>query len=102
MDVNGLYLRAPNRVSVVRYQTLFRLTWQNTERVNSRDLDDINDLHNLQESESEDTLESQSDSEMGDTGWGEGHIQVELEMQSVPLLVLHAPVEYRPSETQTL
>ena len=64
MDVNGLYLAVPNHVSLVRCQTLFRLTWQSTEQVNLQDVGDINDLHNLQESESEDTVESQSDSEI--------------------------------------
>jgi len=66
MDVNGWYLTVPSHVSLVRCQTLFRLAWQNTEHVNVQDVGDINDLHNLQESESEseDTVESQSDSEI--------------------------------------
>jgi hypothetical protein len=70
MDVNGLYLMAPSQVSLVRCQTLFRLAWQNTERVNVQDAGDRNDLHDLQESESEDTVESQSsDGEMEGNGW---------------------------------
>ena len=69
MDVNGLYLTAPNHVSLVRCQTLFRLAWQHTERVNFHDVKGIDDLHNLQESESEDTVESHSsDSETESDG----------------------------------
>jgi len=47
-------------VGVVRYQTLFRLVWENTQREQQQDPDD---LDNLNESESESGSESECGSE---------------------------------------
>ena len=47
-------------VGVVRYQTLFRLVWENTQREQQNDHDD---LDNLNESESESGSESECGSE---------------------------------------
>ena len=47
-------------VGVVRYQTLFRLVWENTQREQDHDPDE---LDNLNESESESGSESECGSE---------------------------------------
>ena len=57
-------------VGVVRYQTLFRLVWENTQREQQQD-----DLDNLNESESE----SGSESECGSESDSESEIREECE-----------------------
>jgi hypothetical protein len=59
-------------VGVVRYQTLFRLVWENTQREQPKDFDD---LDNLNESESE----SGSESECGSESDSESEIREECE-----------------------